>query len=358
MNTTPEQLREVADIIEKNLPWEYRGRLAGQPWLSYDGDVLEPFSQGLEVRRKPASFPPIPEGMTWHNPENVAAEKFDFQSWRPAVVGEVDGRHAKVACLYDPDDEDWYSPGSTSMVDKMWTYRIPISTPFPDGSYLKDGKLVKPWVPKFKVGDRVKGISTGAILGKVVAIREGTQCYEAGDGSYIGSFGDDQLTLAPWSLTRHIPGFRPLREDESWHRTDWTEEMLCDGERPLLLDEPIQASDPCLYEARDSVCCWGGHSNMPWAGKTLKEIDAHYFFKTRRPLPEPPKLVPLGPSDWLKDGPWWVRSSEEDKCPSMVVAVNVHNISYGRYGNSAHEEAVNLQRSNDGINWLPCSKSA
>lgn len=277
MNTTPEQFRIAADILEKGLQWQ-------ENWNGVfidadgEGELWECLRSEREIRIKPASFPPIPEGMTYHNPDGLTAEQVG-DGYRITVVEEIDGRHEGVAMRWSILTEKWEKHCAAD--SRICTYRIPISTPFPDGSRIVDGKLVKPWTPKFKVGDRVQiALYAGALeIGHVTRIE------------------------APTNI-------QP---------------------RPYVVE----------YEKGGGAGGWVFENQLELA-----------------PLPEPPKLVPLGPSDWLKDGPWWVRSSEEDKCPSMVVAVNVHNISYGRYGNSAHEEAVNLQRSNDGINWLPCSKTA
>lgn len=317
MNTTPEQLRLAADIIQNGWEWEY---LLGSEWKNRGNGILSYLHDGVEIRRKPLSFPPIPEGMTLHNPDGLTAEQVG-DGYRLCVLEELDGRHKAISEMYWPSNAHrWSGSGSSAHVipEKKncgITYRVPISTPFPDGSRIVDGKLVKPWVPKFKVGDRVKGISTGAILGKVVAIREGTQCYEVGDGSYIGSFGDDQLTLAPWSLTRHIPGFRPLRENEQWHRSDWTEEMLEGGWRPLLLGEVPQPHAGDCFENGDRC------QESPGAVSYMVRL------KTRRQLPEPPKLVPLGPSDvppgsvlrWKS----WGKRPDEPECWVVVLQVTV-----------------------------------
>ena len=42
---------------------------------------------------------------------------------------------------------------------------------------------------------------------------------------------------------RHCPGFRPLREGESWHRPDFTPDMLPPGWRPLLTGENTRDVD-------------------------------------------------------------------------------------------------------------------
>lgn len=164
---------------------------------------------------------------------------------------------------------------------------------------------------------------------------------------------DGKKVPEPWSLTRHIPGFRPLRDDESWHRTDWTEEMLEGGWRPLLKGEEPQSG--CEYKSGynpadtftpDSGGASGGAETYPG------------WFRTRRPLPEPPKLVPLGPSDWLKDGPWWIKYLREPNEWFLVTSVTDREVHFGIDHGLTHEDATGLKRTNDGINWQACSKTA
>jgi len=47
----------------------------------------------------------------------------------------------------------------------------------------------------------------------------------------------------PWTLSRQLPGFRALRDEEEWHRLDFTKEMLEGGWRPLLCNEPAHQED-------------------------------------------------------------------------------------------------------------------
>lgn len=106
-------------------------------------------------RIKPLAFPPKPEGMEWHNPVNLTAEQVG-DGWRLLVSAEIceDPPAYKKCDCWLPSNE-WSNSSPYHGNSSSCTYRVPISTPFPDGSFIKDGKLVKPWTPKFKVGDRV-----------------------------------------------------------------------------------------------------------------------------------------------------------------------------------------------------------
>lgn len=117
----------------------------------------------------------------------------------------------------------------------------------------------------------------------------------------------EQEDKPAWTLTRHLPGFRALRDGEEWHRQDFTEDMLAGGWRPLLLGETT-------VRELDEYCHPGGP--LKWkkiyglageqAGVTWSGIDYNTYLRTRRPLPEPAKVVPWGGQDdfpvncWLR----------------------------------------------------------
>lgn len=135
------------------------------------------------------------------------------------------------------------------------------------------------WKPRFKIGDKVRGVASGALLGKVSAIRDGTKCYEIEleDGQSGGTFGEDQLEPAPWKLPEPPEGMQ-------WHRVDWTREMLPEGWRPILKGEPYLPSggDQRLY---------GG--SWESGGIDLREADWHNTnLRTHRPLPISPVPKP------------------------------------------------------------------
>lgn len=83
----------------------------------------------------------------------------------------------------------------------------------------------------------------------------------------------DQYRIKPWTLSRHLPGFRPLEPGEEWHRSkDWTESLLPDGYRPLLAGETREPED----------------ENQPSGGYGFSKHSEHIlsgFWRTRRPLP-------------------------------------------------------------------------
>ena len=82
-------------------------------------------------------------------------------------------------------------------------------------------------------------------------------------------------------------------QGEQWHRTDWTQDMLPDGYRPLLLGEVNTAG------VDEREC--GGHRGGEWLPLSSVEASAshHPHLRTTRPLPVKPDpvLAPLGPED-------------------------------------------------------------
>jgi hypothetical protein len=242
MNTTPEQLRAIADIMEGNKPFEVR-RFPDHQWQNpgfpIHWYIADNRIQAWEIRPKPLDFAPIPDGAERHNPDGLTPEQVG-EGWRLTVEGEP---------VQSPDVAEFYNDLSTKWVAREYmngraygrerTYRVPLSTPYPDGSRVVDGKLVK-----------------------------------------------------PWKLTREIPGFRPLRDGEEWHRTDWTEEMLPEGWRPLLKGESVHDGDEgnCNSATSPGLFRWAKHSFCIGISNPIG------WSRTRRPLPDPAK-VQLGPED-------------------------------------------------------------
>lgn len=172
-------------------------------------------------RPAPILMPEPPPGESWHNPDNLTAEQFGaYEGWRPLCVSELDGRHgtpekAPIGTTQKWDGKKWINGnGGLFAMMDSTTYRT--KTPF---------------APK-----------------------------------------------PVWFLSRHIPGFRPLRDDEQWHRQDFTEEMLPPGWRPLLNGEQVTEN----YQVIQGVTGWTEVSNLSF----MWEIYAT-FARTRSPLPEP-----------------------------------------------------------------------
>jgi hypothetical protein len=83
------------------------------------------------------------------------------------------------------------------------------------------------WKPKFKVGDRVRVEGFQTTFTVEYLPHDSKDAYRM-VGGYNAKEGE--LTAAPWKLPEPPEG-------RQWHRLDWTQEMLPEGWRPLLLGE-------------------------------------------------------------------------------------------------------------------------
>lgn len=144
---------------------------------------------------------------------------------------------------------------------------------------------IKPWTPKFKVGDRVAfkerlKIGPTNIIGAVLEVR--------GDSIKLDNgcwYGEGAFELKPWSLPEPPAG-------KSWHRNDFTEDMLPEGWRPLLKGEMPVKGDEVHADGSPTWTVFPADRN-PKTGICYEG----FFYRTRRPLPSEPRIVPLCASD-------------------------------------------------------------
>lgn len=77
-------------------------------------------------------------------------------------------------------------------------------------------------------------------------------------------------------------------------------------------------------------------------------------------IAKPKEKIPLEAEDWIKDGPWWVRSNEDDDQPVCVVRLMRDGIQFlsseGALNYLSFRAAMNLQRRNATSDWMPCWK--
>ncbi len=169
------------------------------------------------------------------------------------------------------------------------------------------------------------------------------------------SFVEDcwEIRIKPGSATFEAHGKTWKLPDppagRQWHRTDWTEEMLPEGWRPLLLRENEEQMDEFL------------HPDGKWhSGPSTGGASSHNFHRrTRRPLPEETVMAPLGPED-VPPGSV-IRSNDRHR-----FAVTKMSITYGLWIDALHrrneiiwsELAEHWQIKRPGQDWQPCSKPA
>jgi hypothetical protein len=103
-------------------------------------------------RVKPLDFAPIPDGAERHNPDNLTPEQVG-EGYRLLVTQEADGGYHRMenSGYWDPTDSTWTYRSSWHW-DKSSTICVPLSTPYPDGSRVVDGKLVKSEPAKVQLG--------------------------------------------------------------------------------------------------------------------------------------------------------------------------------------------------------------
>jgi hypothetical protein len=112
----------------------------------------------------------------------------------------------------------------------------------------------------------------------------------AADGAYLtGTKSNNDLENyepEPWKLSDPPEG-------QKWHRDDWTEDMLPEGYRPLLLGETRESEDEFLFEPYGCASKWRISGGVP---SCVNEADpAWCHHRTKRPLPEPK------PEEWAAE---------------------------------------------------------
>jgi hypothetical protein len=148
------------------------------------------------------------------------------------------------------------------------------------------------WRPKFKVGDRVRVEGFQTTFTVEYLPHDSKDAYQM-----VGGYNakEDELTAAPWKLPEPP-------ENEQWHRTDfWTEKMLPEPYRPLLVGETIQEGDEYENGAQMLGLHWKKQSG-DWssAGQSADNF-THVPHRTTRPLPDPstpqPEEIPYEETD-------------------------------------------------------------
>lgn len=191
------------------------------------------------------------------------------------------------------DSSAWKSVDKPEFMWGLYDYRIAQLTfpPTHDGSPVHNPAGLTPEeVPE---GRRLLTEKEWEYLDEKRPLLGGIACWlknSWGSECYIGN--SINLTYSvpiDWRIPK--PEWRLLEPptNKQWHRTDWTEDMLPEGWRPLLLNEKDHASDE---ELRDGV--WTTVSclyNHRWhTGQSERHT------RTRRPLPTT-KRLPLTAAD-------------------------------------------------------------
>lgn len=169
------------------------------------------------------------------------------------------------------------------------------------------------------------------------------------------------------------PHHRLVTKGTPWHdrmlqaQCGWQKWDTCDDENELGIEyvycEPTYPPIPEGWEIYpsdqpriDGLKHWSGSTEWVESADGSHSLDRYAVYI--HPIPK--KLVPLGPEDFMP-GPWWVRHinpvRRQGTC--LIVAVDSYgaNSFNGLVIGYPHLNA-DYERSNDGINWQPCSKEA
>lgn len=98
----------------------------------------------------------------------------------------------------------------------------------------------------------------------------------------------DQITLIldeyrkPWKLGRSVNGFT-LADGQEWHRNDFTQDMLPEGWRPLLMGEESNVEERDSYKPESGCYSWVYTWQYVTEPRVMKADDWRH--RTRRPLP-------------------------------------------------------------------------
>lgn len=179
----------------------------------------------------------------------------------------------------------------------------------------------------------------------------------------MGNVGWWDISLPLWTYPVSSYRIKPLSfpeppEAQAWHNPDGlnAEQIgVNDGWRLLLDGEEIHPQDEYFFaDEWDLTCAKIGQR----VGVGLYNAD--YTMRTKRPLPTPPKRVPLETSDLPPV--CWLRYKDNANCAHLVlwvgkyaVHISANSPSYPTFSELFRD---GWQYSADRVNWKPCHKFA
>ncbi len=228
---TIKQIHLCADILSHDHPWEWKD--TSGTWIAQQFGCLDLTNRGHEIRLALAT---PGDGRSLHNPDGLTAEQVGA-GWRLCLAIEETNTHADLQEYWIEDEAIWKKSGKCTRGDFgscRYTYRLPLSTPWPEAPKVDSWKLPEP--PAGKRWHR--------------------------DG---------------WRKEMLPPGYRPLLADEIVVRGQGGDEFIGGWEA-----DDARVSDLFHWQHKD------GEKRTP---------SSHGFWRTKRPLPVEPVLVALSAGD-------------------------------------------------------------
>ncbi len=139
-----EQLRLAASILETGHPFELKrcdGKFSA-PINSYEKPIWL-IEQGFEIRLALAT---PGDGRGLHNPDGLTAEQVGA-GWRLCLAVEETNTHAELQEYWIEDEAIWKKSGKCTrgtFGNCHYTYRLPISAPWPEAPKVEAWKLPEP----------------------------------------------------------------------------------------------------------------------------------------------------------------------------------------------------------------------
>jgi len=182
--------------------------------------------------------------------------------------------------------------------------------------------------------------------------------YYPGEGSEADAYYRQgyEIRIKPWTIPAPPDG-------RQWHKPEAiTREMWNDGWRPLLIGEVLGE-----YEYTSGTDSWNAGRGM---NKHKIVVEDYGFLRTRRPLPQPEKWVPLGPDEvppnsifrfrnWGSDGPCcWVLPLQVTQNAGVLMGETTPTWYYWEELDETFEINRSIPETGkwDPQAWVPCKK--
>jgi hypothetical protein len=206
-----------------------------------------------DYRIKRLDFAPIPDGATRHNPNGLTPEQVG-EGYRLILESEFGEIGRSEPFVQRRDYGEWKDNNGVGFwpQHRDRSFRVPLSTPYPDGSVVKDGKLVKPWKPRFKVGDRVV----------IKPLNESGRVEQSASEKHFVSRGSIQIS-AWWNESDLEPAPEPTKVPLTAEDVP-AGSLFCHPNHPDIFCTPLQISS-------GGIVTYNGHDHSQDIGEYPKD---------------------------------------------------------------------------------------